>query len=131
MEKYGAGPKTGARSVAQPRAECYKPVSVLLELDRGTGLLELGLEVLGVLLTERLLDGVRRLVHERLRLLQAEACRGADHFDDLDLLLPRRLEHDVELGLLLLGGRGRAVAGCRAGGGSRRYRGRRHAEALL
>src|SRR5829696_7803635 len=91
----------------------------LLQLDRSAGLLQLGLECFRVLAAQGLLDGVRGLVDEGLRLLEAEACGGADHLDDLDLLLTRALEDDVELGLLLLGG-GSAVAG---GGGRGHGRG--------
>ena len=43
----------------------------LLELDLAAGLLELGLELLGLLALDALLDGLRRLVDERLGLLEA------------------------------------------------------------
>ena len=44
----GADLEIGAQSVARPRAECYKPVLRLLQLDRGASLFELGPEVIGV-----------------------------------------------------------------------------------
>src|SRR3990170_4335304 len=83
---------------------------LLLELHGGAGLLKLISEGFGVFPREALLNGVRRVVHERLCLLQAETSRGADLLDDLYLLVARRLEHHIELGLLLFGSR-RAVAG--------------------
>src|ERR671917_1238691 len=101
----------------------------LLQLDGAAGLLDMGLEGLGVLLADGLLDGVRGLVDERLGLLQAQAGGRADDLDDLDLLLPGTREHDVELGLLLLGGG--AVTGGGTRGGGRGGRGGRDAEALL
>src|SRR5918998_729468 len=103
----------------------------LSKLDGGACLLELVLQALRVLAADALAHGVRRLVHERLGLLKTEAGRGAHHLDDLDLLVPRRLEHDVELGLLLLGRGARAVAGRSAGRRGGRYRARGDAEALL
>src|SRR3954452_10090994 len=88
----------------------------LLQLDARAGLLDLGLELLGLVALEALLDGLGRLVDEGLRLLEAEAGRGANDLDDLDLLVARPGEDDVDRrGLLLL--RGRAVAGGRRGGG--------------
>jgi hypothetical protein len=43
----------------------------LLQLDAAAGLLELALELLGLVALDALLDGLRRLVDERLGLLQA------------------------------------------------------------
>src|SRR5215218_3421029 len=103
--------------------------NLLLQLDRGSGLFQLRLECLRVLAAQGLLDWVRGLVYQGLRLLEAEACGGADHLDDLDLLLARALENDVELGLLLLGGC-RAV-GDGAGGWGRGYGRGGDAEALF
>src|SRR4051794_9439265 len=77
------------------------PSATLLDLDGGAGLLELGLELLGVVLLEALLDGPGGLVDERLGLLEAEAGGGADDLDDLDLLLAGAGEDHVERGLLL------------------------------
>src|SRR5215203_4024539 len=101
----------------------------LLQFHRRAGLFELGLEGVGVLAAQGLLDGVGGLVDEGLRLLQAEACSCPDDLYDLDLLLAGALEHDVELGLLLFGG-GSAIA-CRASGRGCCYGCGGDAEALL
>src|SRR5215213_6242052 len=76
------------------------------ELDLGASLLELSLEIIGGIRGEARLDGgvlgveLRRLIHERLSLfpaLQILTMRSlADHFGNLVLLIPRRLEHDIE-----------------------------------
>src|SRR5262245_47115739 len=58
----------------------------LLQLDGGACLLELGLDAVGLLLVDALLDRLRSRVDEVLRLLQAEARDGADDLDHLDLL---------------------------------------------
>jgi hypothetical protein len=50
----------------------------LLELDGRAGLLELGLELVGLVALDALLDGLGRLVDEGLGLLQAKAGDGAD-----------------------------------------------------
>src|SRR5262245_58657470 len=68
----------------------------LLDLDRGAGLLELGLQLVGLLALDALLDGLRRLVDQRLGLLEAEAGGRADDLDDLDLLVAGAGEDDVE-----------------------------------
>src|SRR5208283_741004 len=70
-------------------------------------------------------------VHQVLGLLEAEAGQAAHLLDDLNLLVARSLEDDVEL-VLLLGLLGLAAAG--AGRGRRRHRhggGRLHVERLL
>src|SRR6185295_15929324 len=101
----------------------------LLDLDARAGLLELGLELVGLVALHALLDGLGRLVDERLGLLEAQARRRADDLDDLDLLVAGAGEDDVERGLLLLGlGLGAAAA---AGRGRGRDGRRRHAELLL
>src|SRR5689334_12192623 len=87
----------------------------LLELDASAGLLELALEPLALLAVDALADRLGRLVHERLGLLEAEAGGGADDLDDLDLLVARGGQDDVDGARLLLGGIP-AVAGA----GSRR-----------
>src|SRR4051812_35513954 len=103
---------------------------LLLDLDARARLLEVGLELVGLILLEALLDGPGGLVHECLGLLEAEAGRRADDLDDLDLLVARAGEHDVERRLLLLGLRGLAAT---AGAGRRRggYGRRGDAELLL
>src|ERR687893_552445 len=101
--------------------------SALLDLDGPAGLLELALELVGLLALDALLHGLRRLVDERLGLLEAEAGRRADDLDDLDLLVAGAREDDVEGRLLLR----RAAVTVAAGGGRRRHGGRGHAELLL
>src|SRR4051794_1809113 len=117
--------------MAAPLAVLRVPISELLDLDGRPGLLEVALELVGLVALDALLDGLRSLVDERLGLLQTEAGRRADDLDDLDLLVAGAVEHDVERRLLL--GLG-AVAVTRAGaggrGGSRDGRGG-HAELLL
>src|SRR3954451_1607608 len=104
----------------------------LLDLDARAGLLELGLELVGLVALDALLDGLGRLVDEGLGLLQAEAGRRADDLDDLDLLVAGAGEDDVERRLLLLG-RAVAVSAAAGTGGrcGRRDRGRRDPELLL
>src|SRR5437879_3723393 len=75
--------------------------ALLLQLDGGAGLFEVGLELVGLFLLDALLDGLGRLVDERLRLLEAEAGRGAYDLDHLDLLVAGSGEDHVEGGLLL------------------------------
>src|SRR3954466_12100268 len=99
----------------------------LLELDASAGLFELGLELLGLVALQALLDGLGRLVDEGLGLLQAEAGRRGDVLDALDLLVAGGAEDDVDgradllLGSTAVGGRGR---------GGRRDGRRRDAELL-
>src|SRR6266536_660629 len=85
----------------------------LLELDGGAGLLELGLDAVGFLLGDALLDRLGGRVDEVLRLLEAEAGEGAHDLDHLDLLLARPCQDDVERRLLLRRGRAVARRGCR------------------
>src|SRR2546423_7596161 len=101
----------------------------LLDLDGGAGLLELGLELVGLLALDALLDGLGRLVDEGLGLLEAQAGRRADDLDDLDLLVTGAGEDDVDGGRLLLLRSGAVAA---PGGRSRRGDGLgRDAELLL
>src|SRR3954447_5970553 len=99
----------------------------LLELDLAAGLLEIGLQLVGLLALEALLDGLRGRVDERLGLLEPEPGRRANGLDDLDLLVAGSGEHHVDRGRLLLGCL-RTVR--RHRGGSRNGR-RRDAELLL
>src|SRR3954452_8991071 len=102
----------------------------LLEFDARSGLFELGLQLVGLVALDALLDGLRCLVHEGLGLLQAQAGRRADDLDDLDLLVAGAGEDDVDRGGLLLGRC--PVAATAARGRSRSGDGRRrHAELLL
>src|SRR3954452_14885985 len=101
----------------------------LLELDRPAGLLELGLQLVGLVALDALLDGLGSLVDQGLGLLQTEAGRRADDLDDLDLLVARAGQDDVD-GRRLLLGRG-AISAAGRGRGRRRDGRRRHAELLL
>src|SRR5215218_2536844 len=74
----------------------------LLDLDGGAGLLEVALELVGLLALHALLE--------------AEAGRRADDLDDLDLLVAGAREDDVERGLLLLGLGGVAATAATRGG---------------
>src|SRR5512133_174560 len=96
--KCGGAPHWGA-----PRGTAWSGGRALLELDGRAGLLELGLELVGLLALDALLDGLGGLVDEGLGLLQAQAGRRADDLDDLDLLVAGAGEHDVDGGRLLLG----------------------------
>src|SRR3954447_8076531 len=113
---------------APPRAAVLSMAS-LLELDAPAGLLELGLELLGLVALDALLDGLGRLVDEGLGLLEAEAGRRADDLDHLDLLVAGGGEDDVDRRARLLLGAA-AVAGGRGGRGRGDGR-RRDAELLL
>src|SRR5271163_4266944 len=89
----------------------------LLHLNRGAGLLEFLLELVGLLALDALLDRLGGLIHERLGLFQPEPGRGADDLDHLEGAL-----------LFLLGPRSLAAAGSRR---RSRNRGRRYSELLL
>src|SRR5215468_7685098 len=107
-----------------------RPPRLLLDGDRGAGALEGRLGLVSGLLVGPLEDRLRSAVHQVLGLLEAEAGQRPDLLDDLDLLVARRLQDDVELVLLLdLGRRGGATAG-RRGHGSDRCRSL-HVEGLL
>src|SRR5206468_1426743 len=93
-------------------------------------LLELRLDLVGLLLRNAFLDRVRRAVDEVLGLLQAEARDRADDLDRLDLLVAGVREHDVEGGLLLLGA-GAVARGRSAGCGHCHGSGGGHAPLLL
>src|SRR3954470_22816229 len=112
-------PAPGARSASRSPARSVMTSGVgayfLLQLDGAAGLLELGLELVGLLALDALLDGLGGLVDERLGLLQAQARGRADDLDDLDLLVAGGGENDVEGALLLLG-RGAVASAARAGG---------------
>src|SRR3954467_8983027 len=94
----------------------------LLDLDARAGLLELGLELVGLVALAALLDGLGRLVGERPGLLDAPARDGADDLDHLDLLVARGGDDDVDGARLLLGSGAVAVAcaGPRGSGDPRR-----------
>src|SRR5687768_17297767 len=102
----------------------------LLEFDGGAGLFEIGLELLGLVALDALLDGLRSVVDHCLCLLEAEAGGRADRLDHGHLLVARAGQDDVDGGGLLLG-RGIAAAAAARGGRRRCDRGRRYAELLL
>src|SRR6516225_1186634 len=102
----------------------------LLDGDRRAGAFQRGLGLVGGLLVHPLEYRVRRAVHQVLGLLEAKAGQRPDFLDDLDLLVARRLQDDVELVLLL----GLFRRGGAAGGGGLRHRDRSrglHVEGLL
>src|SRR5918994_6639178 len=104
----------------------------LLDLDRGSGLLELRLDGFRLVAGNALLDRLGGAVHEVLRLLEAEVRERAHDLDHLDLLVARTRKHDVEGGLLLRRRCGSVTAtwACaRRGDGHRRRGG--HAPTLL
>src|SRR5690606_4002886 len=86
---------------------------ILLQLDSSALLLELGLDLVCLLLGDSLLDRLGRAIHEILGLLQTEAGDLTHDLDDLNLLLTGSGEDHVELRLLLSG---------RCAGGSTRGR---------
>src|SRR3954447_9747121 len=88
-------------------------VRELLQLDASAGLLELALELVGLVALDAFLDGLRSLVDERLGFLQAQAGRRADDLDDLDLLVAGRGQDDVDRRRLLLSSGSIAAAATR------------------
>src|SRR5690606_17839895 len=94
-------------------------IAKLLELCFRASVFELFLERFGIGFRDAFLDRLRRTVDQVFCFLQAQAGSGADHFDDLDLLVADRREDDGELGLLF-GSRGSAASGR---GGNRDSRG--------
>src|SRR6478609_10984861 len=94
----------------------------LLELDGGAGLLEFGLELVGLLAVDALLDRLRGLVDHRLGLFQAKSGGGAHDLDHGDLLAADLGEDDVDRGGLFLAttiAGGSAVSGWSRGGDGR------------
>src|ERR1700749_1347008 len=98
-----AGTKKRPAHEVHGALNCCSVRGRLLQVDGPAGLLEVGLELLGLGLVDALLDGLGRLVDERLGLLEAQAGGRADDLEDLDLLVAGRGEDDVEGRLLLLG----------------------------
>src|SRR3954453_6633734 len=90
-----------------------------LDADGGAGALEGRLRLVRGVLVDLLEDRLRRAVDEVLGLLEAEGRERAHLLDDLDLLVADRVEDDVELVLLLLGGRVGGTAGRRGGDADR------------
>src|SRR5215211_7498790 len=101
----------------------------LLDLGGAARLLDLGLELVGLLAVDALLDGFRCLVDQGLGLLEAEPSGRADDLDHADLLLAGARQDEIDRpGFLLRGSIARRSAGRRRG---RRDRGRGDAELLL
>src|SRR5262245_45997034 len=75
--------------------------SQLFEFHLRPGLLQLSLDLLGLVLVHAFLDRLGCAFDQVLGLLEAEPGERADFLDHLDLLLAYRREHDGELGLLL------------------------------
>src|SRR3954453_22139162 len=119
-------PNASGAALRRPRCN-ISSTNRLLQLDAGAGLLELALELLALVAVHGLLDGLGRLVHEGLRLLEAEARGGTDDLDHLDLLLACAGEDDVD-GRRLLLDRGTVSGGGRGGGRDGR---RGHSEFFL
>src|ERR1700742_989498 len=71
----------------------------LLELNLGAGLLELGLDLVGLVLVDAFLDGLRSAFDQVLGFLEAKTGDGADFLDDLDLLVAGGSQNDRDLGL--------------------------------
>src|SRR3989442_1648775 len=96
---------------AEPKAR--PPATALLDLDFGALLLERGLDLLGLVARDTLLDRLREGVDEVLGLLEAQARELANDLDDRDLGRPDVQERGGELGLLpgRGGGRGRTAPG--------------------
>src|SRR6185503_19643020 len=83
----------------------------LLELDGAAGILDLLLDLLGFVLVDAFLDGLRSAFDQRLRLAEAKAGDRADFLDHVDFLAAVAGENDVELGLLFGSRSRRAAAG--------------------
>src|ERR1700722_15144778 len=89
----------------------------LLVLDGGASLFELSLELVGLFLLDAFLDGLRRAVNQVLSFLQAQARRGTDDLDDLDLLVAGSGDDDVN-GRRLVVGSSVATGSATTSGGS-------------
>src|SRR5258708_20826791 len=86
----------------------------LLDLDSGTRILKLLLELRRFVLVDALLDRLRRALDEVLGLFEAEARDRKDFLDHVDLLVADGPANDVELGL-----HGTTPAGCRTSNAGR------------
>ena len=121
-----SGRSCAGKSTVEFLGSARRPLRVsngggLLELDLGAALLDLLLDVLGLVLGRALLEGDGRGLDHGLGLLEAEARDRADDLEHRDLLVRGHLrEHDVELVLLL----GRLGAAARRAG--RRHHHARH-----
>src|SRR5580693_3914049 len=113
------------------RVCCCFLLTCLLDRDGGASALQGGPRLVRALLVDLLQHRLGRAVHQVLGLLQAQAGQAAHLLDDLDLLVARGLQDDVEL-VLLLGLLGLAAARAASrGSGHRDGRGRLNVERLL
>ncbi len=88
---------------SRDRERGAKPTG-LLDVDLTAGRFDLLLNLVGLVLRNAFLDRLGRALDELLGLLETEAGDPADLLDDLDLLVAKRGQNDVELRLLLGGG---------------------------
>src|SRR6266851_8061491 len=124
--RHGSDLRPGSRRASPPSAALR-----LLDGDGGACALEGRPRLVRALLVDLLEHRLGRAVDQVLRLLEAEAGQAAHLLDDLNLLLARGLEDDVEL-VLLLGLLGLGAPGAAGGRGGHRYRGGRfYVERLL
>src|SRR5689334_24435814 len=99
----------------EPPFPSRKRARSLLELDGSAGFLDLLLDLLGLVLGNTLLDGLRSAFDQRLRLAEAKTGDRADFLDHVDLLAAVAGENDVEFGLFFGRSRsGSAAAGSRS-----------------
>ena len=80
---------------------CVRKQVKLLDLDLCASFLELGSDLLGLVLGDAFLEVLRSAIDEFLGFLQAQAGQSTDNLDDSDLVVAEAREVDVELGLLL------------------------------
>src|SRR4051794_29135403 len=106
--KKKGGPLPDRPFLPRMLQDTRETVGSLLELDGSAGILDLLLDLLGFVLADAFLDGLRRAFDQRLGFAEAEAGDRADFLDHVDLLATVAGENDVELGLLF---------GSRSGGG--------------
>src|ERR1700722_8141404 len=72
----------------------------LLDFDRTAGFDDLGLDLLGVVLADGLLDRARSAIDEVLGFFEAETGDVLDDLDNLKLRIARGGENDIKFGLL-------------------------------
>src|SRR5579872_1233074 len=82
----------------------------LLEFDLRAGLLELRLDLVGLVLRNAFLDVLRGAFDQILGFLEAETGDRADFLDDLDLLVAGGRQNNRELGLLFSRSSGTAAS---------------------
>src|SRR6185437_5149295 len=115
VEIRGVTLRIPTQSCVQPGPDGTRPGRRrLLQFDLRAGLLELGLDLVGLVLVDAFLDRLGRALDEILGLLEAEAGDGPDFLDDFDLLFAGGGKHHREFGLLFNGSSGSAATG-RAG----------------